>query len=305
MMNATLSHRSLVISLLLAALQSAFCQEENHAESARQNFAPPIVLAEEDVTIFPAMPADATELREGTARGKLELFEYESTTLGTTRKANVYTPPNYTPEHLYPVLYLLHGIGGDETEWPRYASPKIMFDNLIADGKMKPMIVVMPNGRARKNDRSEGEIFSQVNVEAFARFEQDLLDDLIPAIETSYSVSAKREDRAIAGLSMGGGQSLNFGLTHLDTFAWVGGMSSAPNTKAPVDLIPDPKLAKAKLRLLYLSCGSKDGLISISQGVHRYLAGHDIPHLWNVEPHQHEPLEWKSNLYHLAQLLFQ
>ena len=81
-------------------------------------------------------------------------------------------------------------------------------------------------------------------------------------------------------------------------------MSSAPNTKPPAELIPDPELVKAKLRLLYLSCGSKDGLIFISQGVHRDLVEHDIPHLWNVEPHQHEPQEWKSNLYHLAQLLF-
>ena len=305
MMNSIRSPRNFIICLLIAALQPVFSQDESHADDAKQNFAHPIVLAQDDVTIFPEMPADATERRENVAHGKLELFEYQSATVGTTRKATVYTPPNYDAEHTYPVLYLLHGIGGDETEWPRYASPEIMFDNLIADGKMKPMIVVMPNGRARKDDRAEGDIFSQINIEAFALFEQDLLNDLMPAIEKTYAASAKREDRAIAGLSMGGGQSLNFGLGHLDTFAWVGGMSSAPNTKAPSELISDPELAKSELRLLYLSCGSKDGLIFISQGVHRYLAEHDIQHLWNVEPHQHEPAEWKSNLYHLSQLLFQ
>ena len=91
------------------------------------------------------------------------------------------------------------------------------------------MIVVMPNGRAQKNDRAEGNVFA--SAPAFAAFEQDLLKDVIPAIESRYSVQADREHRALAGLSMGGGQSLNFGLAHLDTFAWVGGFSSAPNTK--------------------------------------------------------------------------
>ena len=94
---------------------------------------------------------------------------------------------------------------------------------------------------------------------------------MIPAIESRYSVQADREHRALAGLSMGGGQSLNFGLAHLDTFAWVGGFSSAPNTKPAKELVPDPAAAKAKLKLLWLSCGKKDGLIRISQGVHAYL----------------------------------
>src|SRR5208337_1320527 len=102
---------------------------------------------------------------------------------------------------------------------------------------------------------------------AFANFERDLLDDVIPAIEARYSVQSDREHRALAGLSMGGGQSLNFGLSHLDTFAWVGGFSSAPSTKAPAKLVPDPTAAKVQLKLLWLSCGNKDGLINISQGV--------------------------------------
>lgn len=112
-----------------------------------------------------------------------------------------------------------------------------MLDNLIADGKAKPMIVVMPNGRAQENDRTEGNVMA--SAPAFAVFERDLLDDVIPAIESRYRVKAERESRALAGLSMGGGQSLNFGLGHLDTFAWVGGFSSAPNTKVPTELAPD------------------------------------------------------------------
>ena len=136
------------------------------------------------------------------------------------------------------MLYLLHGIGGDETEWQRFAKPNVLLDNLLAEGKVTPMIVVMPNGRAQKNDRAEGNVFAAAP--AFAAFEQDLLKDVIPTIEARYSVQADREHRALAGLSMGGGQSLNFGLAHLDTFAWVGGFSSAPNTKPAAELVPDP-----------------------------------------------------------------
>jgi enterochelin esterase-like enzyme len=148
---------------------------------------------------------------------------------------------------------LLHGIGGDETEWQRFAQPDVLLDNLIADGNAAPMIIVMPNGRAQKNDRAEGDIFAAAP--AFATFERDLLDDVIPTIELRYSVHKDREHRALAGLSMGGGQSLNFGLAHPDKFAWVGAFSSAPNTKPPTELLPDPAAAK-QLKLLYLSCGN-------------------------------------------------
>ena len=103
---------------------------------------------------------------------------------------------------------------------------------------------------------------------------------------------------------MGGGQSLNFGLAHLDTFAWVGGFSSAPNTKPPSELVPDPAAAKAKLKLLWLSCGNKDGLIRISQGVHTYLKEKGVPHIWNVDSNGHDPTHWRNNLYHFVQRIF-
>ena len=164
------------------------------------------------------------------------------------------------------------------------------------------MIVVMPNGRARKNDRAEGNVFE--SAPAFATFERDLLDDVIPAIEAKYSVSADREHRALAGLSMGGGQSLNFGLGHLDTFAWVGGFSSAPNTKAPEQLVPDAAAAKKQLKLLWLSCGNKDGLIRISQRTQRFLKDQRIPHLWNVDAYGHDATHWRNNLYHFVRLAF-
>jgi enterochelin esterase-like enzyme len=261
----------------------------------------PIVLNPDDVSAFPEPPAGFDVNRKGVPHGQLEMIEYDSKTVGTKRKMQVYTPPGYTKDKKYPVLYLLHGIGGDETEWQRLATPNILLDNLIADGKAIPMIIVMPNGRAQKNDRAEGDVFAAAP--AFANFERDLLDDVIPAIESRYSTYTNRENRALAGLSMGGGQSLNFGLAHLDLFAWVGGFSSAPNTKPPEQLLPNPEAAK-QLKLLWLSCGNQDDLIGISQGVHAYLRVKDVPHVWHVDSHAHDAPEWKQALYHFAQRLF-
>ncbi len=265
-------------------------------------FDTPIELGPDDKAMFDDPPADFRTERDGIAHGKLEMIEYDSKTVGTRRKMQVYTPPGYDASQQYPVLYLLHGIGGDENEWQNLCSPNIILDNLIADGKTVPMIVVMPNGRAQKNDSPEGNVYAAAP--AFANFEFDLLNDVIPAIESKYSVISDREHRALAGLSMGGGQSLNFGLAHLDTFAWVGGFSSAPNTKTPEELVPDPAKSKDQLKLLYISCGNKDGLIRISQGVHTYLKEEGIPHIWHVDSHGHDDKTWSKNLYNFAQRIF-
>jgi enterochelin esterase-like enzyme len=230
------------------------------------------------------------------------MVSYDSKSVGTTRKMQVYTPPGYTDRKKYPVLYLLHGIGGDETEWQRFAKPNLLLDNLLAEGKITPMIVVMPNGRAQKNDRVQGNVFA--SAPAFAAFEQDLLKDVIPAIESRYSVQADREHRALAGLSMGGGQSLNFGLAHLDTFAWIGAFSAAPNTKPAAQLIADPMTAKKQLKLLWIACGKKDNLMRISQGVHAYLKEKDVPHVWHVDGNAHDPTEWRNNVYLFVQRIF-
>ncbi len=158
----------------------------------------------------------------------METVTYHSTHVGTDRHLVIYTPPGYSNQNKYPVLYLLHGIGGDEHEWERGADPAVILDNLIADGKARPMIVVMPNGRAQKDDSAGPN--AMATAPAFANFEKDLLNDVIPFVQSRYSVRTERENRALAGLSMGGGQSLNFGLGNLDKFAWIGGFSSAPNT---------------------------------------------------------------------------
>ncbi len=269
----------------------------------RGGFNAPIELGPDDVAAYPAPPDGFKENNADVPHGKLVMVEYESKTVGTTRKMQVYTPPGYSSDKKYPVLYLLHGIGGDETEWVRFSSPHLILDNLIHQNKAVPMIVVLPNGRAQKNDRAEGNVFQ--SAPAFATFERDLLDDVIPFIEAKYSVDSRREARAIAGLSMGGGQSFNFGLGNLDTFAWVGPFSAAPNTKPAEELIPNVEDAKNKLKLLWISCGNKDGLIRISQNVHQFLKKNDIKHVWHVDGHGHDPSHWSSSLYWFAQCVFQ
>lgn len=249
-------------------------------------------------------PKGFDQLRPAIAHGKIDTISYASKTVGSTRKALVYTTPGLPKGKKYPVLYLLHGIGGDEKEWLNGGTPQIILDNLFAEGKIKPMIVVLPNGRAIKDDRATGNIMAPDKVQGFANFERDLLDDLIPFIEKKYPVLKDRENRAIAGLSMGGGQSLNFGLGNLDKFAWVGGFSSAPNTKSPELLVPNPEDAKKKLKLLWISCGDADGLITFSKRTHDYLYKNDVPHVYYIEPGVHDFKVWKNGLYMFSQFLF-
>jgi enterochelin esterase-like enzyme len=266
---------------------------------ARPNQA--IDIGPDDKPAYEPPPAGFNATRDGIPHGKLEMVEYDSKTVGTKRKMQVYTPPGYSKSEKYPVLIILHGIGGDETEWQRFVHVDALMDNLIADKKATPMIVVMPNGRAQKDDRADAGMQA---APAFAVFERDLLDDVIPAIDSRYSTRANRESRALAGLSMGGGQTLNFGLSHLDTFAWLGGFSSAPNTKPPAELVPDPAAAKDKLKLLMITAGNKDGLFNISKGVHTYLKEKDVPHVWHVDDNGHDPTHWASALYTFSQKIF-
>jgi enterochelin esterase-like enzyme len=183
--------------------------------------------------------------------------------------------------------------------------------NLIAERKAVPMLVVMEKGYATR----AGETFepggsprpgqAPPNLDRmFGAFEAVVAHDLIPYVDSAFRTIPDREHRAVAGLSMGGGQALNFGLGHLDEFAWVGGFSSAPNTKPPAELVPDAAAAREKLKLLWLSCGNQDGLIRISQGVHAYLKEKRVPHVWNVDGHAHDPAHWKNNLYYFLQRVF-
>lgn len=295
--------KSMLTTALLLLLPLPRCFAQGDAPTPRPpRVQPPIVLAQDDKPAFPEGKEGFDKKREGIAHGKMEMVEYDSATVGNKRKMLVYTPPNYSAEKTYPVLYLLHGIGGDEHEWANNGTPDVILDNLYADDKIKPMIVVMPNGRAQPNDRAEGDIFK--HVKAFETFEFDLLKDVIPFMESHYPLKKRRESRALAGLSMGGGQALNFGLGNLDTFAWVGGFSSAPNLRSPEKLLPNPEEAKKRLKMLWLSCGDKDGLIGFSQRTHRYLKEREVPHIWHVESGGHNFAVWKNDLYLFSQLIF-
>jgi enterochelin esterase-like enzyme len=273
--------RFLLISLL--ALVGVICHGQTQIKRAPQGF---------------------DSFQENNSHGKIDTINYPSKTVGVTRKTLVYTPPGFSKKKKYPVLYLLHGIGGDEKEWLKNGQPQVILDNLYAEKRIEPMIVVLPNGRAMKDDRAIGNMFDSVKVQAFTTFEKDLLTDLIPFIEKKYPVHRDRDHRAIAGLSMGGGQSLNFGLANLEKFAWIGGFSSAPNTKTPEVLVPDSQKAKEQLKLLWISCGVDDNLMSFSQRTHDYLEAHEVPHIFYVEPGAHDFKVWKNDLYMFSQLLF-
>jgi enterochelin esterase-like enzyme len=270
----------------------------------------------------------------------------------TKRPAVVYLPPGYSSARKYPVLYLLHGIGGNEKHWTQFGAADVILDNLIAAKKAVPMIVVMPHGRASNEPetnlfagrgrpgqagdgaapggraaqaagdsgqgrgpaaggppagagRAGGGAGMAVEFQAYAAFERELIADLIPYIESHYSAQTSREQRALAGLSMGGGQSLNFGLANLNTFAWVGGFSSAPNTAPPPQLLKDPAAAGKQLKLLWVSCGDQDSLFNISENVHKHLLEQKVPHIWHIDAGgAHTFPVWKNDLYHFSSRLF-
>ena len=252
---------------------------------------------------YKAAPQGFDQERAGIAHGTVKLIEYQSESVGTTRKANVYLPPKYDAKKKYSVLYLLHGIGGDENEWYKDGGvPNIIMDNLYADGKVADMIVVMPNGRAQKDDSRAGGMGS---FRAFGDFDKDLIGSLIPYIEKNFSVYTDKNHRAIAGLSMGGGQSLNFGLGHMDVFAYVGGFSSAPNTQRAAQLIPDVEKVKKENKLLWMVCGGADGLLNNSAQLKKFCDDNGIPcTLINYPDGKHDFVVWKYGLYNFAQLIF-
>ena len=243
---------------------------------------------------LPPAPKGFDVRREGVVRGKLQTVEYDSKATGGKRKMTVYTPPGYSKDRKYPVLYLLHGAGDDETGWRKKGAADVILDNLYADKKAVPMLVVMPNGFARAPGATGRN----------SAFEGDLLKHVIPYVEAHYPVVADANHRASAGLSMGGGQALRVGLKHLDTFAWVGGFSSGLGRGgSTANLVPAADDAK-KLRLLWLSCGDTDRLMGASKSLHESLDGKKVPHLWHVDTGGHTWPVWKNDLYLLAQRLF-
>jgi enterochelin esterase-like enzyme len=267
-----------------------------------------------DATLPPA-PTGFDVPLPGIARGSIERITFHSTVTDSERPALVYLPPGYSTANDYPVLYLLHGIGGNETDWTEQGKADAILDNLIAADSAVPMIVVMPNGRA--TTKPQGSLFLPsdradrappidpnadlaTEMQAYGAFEQELVNDLVPYIEANYPVNTQR---ALAGLSMGGGQSLNVGLGKAGSFGWVGGFSSAPNTAPAERLVADPAQLQG-LELIWLACGNEDSLYGLTLALHERLDANAVDHVWHVNEGEHTFTQWKNDLYNFAQLLF-
>ena len=254
----------------------------------------------------PGQPALIHEF-QNVPHGTVRHHWYASKSLGKQRSLHVYTPPSYDKEiqTTYPVLYLFHGSGDNDGTWSVLGRAHLILDNLLAQGKVKPMIVVMTDGHAFLQHIGGGATpnLTSRNVEDFAR---DLLSDVLPFIEAGYRVKKERTQRAIAGLSMGGGQSLTVGLNHLDLFAWVGGFSSFlrnPETTIAKTL-SDPKGSNQQLKLLWIACGKDDRLVEQAQQMSALLKTKGIRHEFLVTEGNHSWPVWRRYLADFAPLLF-
>ncbi len=247
--------------------------------------------------------------RQDVPHGVVHLHEYDSKATGTTRRLRVFTPPGYeaTADQRFPVLYLFHGSGDNEATWTDFGRAHVILDNLIAAGKAKAMIVVMPDGHTLPPVPRDSPKAAEVRNKNVGNFEADLLSDVMPFIEETYRTRADRESRAIIGLSMGGNQSLLIGLNHLDLFAWVGGMSSAvrePDTQlAP--FFKEASTANEKLRLLWIACGKDDFLIKENQSLHAMLTEKQVTHTYAQTAGAHSWPVWRRYLAEFAPLVFQ
>src|ERR1700691_2418871 len=217
----------------------------------------------------------------------------------------VYTPPGYNAKsrESYPVLYLLHGYSDAADGWSQVGKANFILDSLIASGKAKPMIVVMTLGYGNMAVLKPGRT-PDMNQQNYDLYQKALVTEVIPQIEANYHVSKKREDRAIAGLSMGGHESLFVGLTHPELFAWIGTFSAGLNAKAIADL-PQTNAQKANLRLLWMACGVDDALIKPNQAVIAALKAEGLPVTAIETPGHHQWPVCRDNLIHFAPLLFQ
>ncbi len=263
----------------------------------------PTLLYSTDPAGLPIPPQGFSSRKNNIPHGTLSgVLNYPTRDYGQ-KPMKIYTPPGYSAdsEVRYPVLYLLHGIGGNESAWTSSASGQAegnadnVMDFLYSEDKAKPMIVVMPSGGAFGGDD-------------FARFEKFgdvLINDLIPYIEKTYPASTDRAMRAIAGLSMGGGQTFNFGFANIDKFAYIGPFSAAPNTKQPNQVIKDVEAVKEDVKFIFISCGTNDNLISNSRNWHDYLDNNDVTHMYQLEQGEgHNSTVWNRSLYNFAQRIF-
>jgi len=250
----------------------------------------------------PALPWEVGDV----SRGQVHHHYYRSTIVGDQRDFFVYTPPAYDPnaKTRYPVLYLLHGFSDDASAWTVVGRANVILDNLIAQGKAKPMIVVMPLGYGDSDIVKAGFRDADLRQRNFDKFREALLDEVMPQVEKSYLVSARPLDRAIAGLSMGGAESLYTGLNNLDKFAWIGAFSSGGTPEFDKAFLGIGEKANSQLRMLWISCGKDDFLFQHNRDLKNYLKTRNVQfrdietdgaHTWPV---------WRRNLAEYVSLLF-
>jgi enterochelin esterase-like enzyme len=232
--------------------------------------------------------------------GTVSIRTYQSKATGGARRAYVYTPPDYEKGSAkLPVLYLLHGADGDETVWTNFGRANQILDNLIAEKKASPMVIVMPFayaypwfvGAAGEKQRAD--------------FERDLLDDLIPFVQSNYRVFADRDHRALAGLSMGGSLTINIGPRHLDQFSRLAVFSaSAGNNPAAALQSLTAKTANAQLKLFWLGIGTEDPGYANAKKTDDYLTSVGIKHTFKTMPGAHTWIVWRHFLNEVAPQLF-
>jgi len=250
------------------------------------------------------VPGDPPRLWEfqSVPHGTIHEHAYFSKALAVRRSVHVYTPPGYEKNSgKLPVLYLFHGAGDNDATWTATGRAHFIADNLLAQQKIRPMLIVMPDGHALSGNptRVSTNMIAR-NVEAFT---EDLIKDVMPLIESTYRVKANRDNRAIIGLSMGGGQSLSIGLKHRELFAWVGGMSAfLPNgDKAVAEAYADPKNS---LKLLWVACGKDDFLIENARQFSAALEARHVPHEFKETAGNHSWPVWRRYLGEFMPLLF-
>jgi len=254
----------------------------------------------------PSLPWEANDVPHGETHHHF----YKSAVAGDDRDFYVYTPPGYDPgsKTTYPVLYLLHGYSDDASGWTAVGRANVILDNLIAQGRAKPMIVVMPLGYGTMEMITLGwGAWSHTDVrdKNFANFRAALLTEVMPKVESEYRVNSERNSRAIAGLSMGGSESLLTGLNNLDKFGWIGAFSSGG---IPDEFEKDfPTLdakANQQIRLLWIACGTEDRLISVNRKLREWLKTKGVEHMDVETPGMHTWMVWRRNLSEFAPLLF-
>jgi enterochelin esterase family protein len=258
---------------------------------------------------IPGPPSLAWEAND-VPRGEIHHHFYKSGVVGDHRDYYVYTPPGYDPraKKTYPVLYLLHGYSDDASGWSAVGRANVILDNLIASGKAKPMLIVMPLGYGEPKilEPNSGAFRDRsITDRNFDKFREALLTEVIPRVESDYLVNKDRDARAIAGLSMGGSESLLTGLNTLDKFAWIGAFSSGGFTPEFDKEFPslDAK-SNQQIKLLWIACGTEDRLIDVNRALRKWLASKNISHADIETPGMHTWMVWRRNLSDFAQLLF-